>query len=209
MFNRSIQVLTPERAFKFTAMSQENHYKWLHALSYLASVDFMEQNPLASTTFSVPSPVPPSEELRPLSPAVASLRATKGKRPFAKGSAHSYPSLPIGMPETDGAAEPPHVPRLTAQTRKRSYTGPKPPQGIGFRPFSSQSGAGYPSPELGLPGLSHAGPGTVQMDAFVRQSVGRRPPPSSRGGRRHEEKRGEGTVEEKEEGEEREMFRGF
>ena len=35
-FNRSILILTPARALKFTATSQERHYTWLTALSFLA-----------------------------------------------------------------------------------------------------------------------------------------------------------------------------
>ena len=35
-FNRSILILTPARALKFTAMSRERHYTWLTALSFLA-----------------------------------------------------------------------------------------------------------------------------------------------------------------------------
>jgi hypothetical protein len=35
-FNRSILILTPARALKFTATSRERHYTWLTALSFLA-----------------------------------------------------------------------------------------------------------------------------------------------------------------------------
>lgn len=36
LFNRSILILTPARALKFTALSAERHYMWLTALSFLA-----------------------------------------------------------------------------------------------------------------------------------------------------------------------------
>ncbi|KKF92530.1 Anucleate primary sterigmata protein A [Ceratocystis platani] len=36
LFNRSILILTPQRALKFTAVSAERHYLWLTALSFLA-----------------------------------------------------------------------------------------------------------------------------------------------------------------------------
>lgn len=36
IFNRSILILTPQRALKFTASSSERHYLWLTALSFLA-----------------------------------------------------------------------------------------------------------------------------------------------------------------------------
>ncbi|KAG8418246.1 hypothetical protein J3458_005671 [Metarhizium acridum] len=36
VFNRSILILTPQRALKFTASSAERHYLWLTALSFLA-----------------------------------------------------------------------------------------------------------------------------------------------------------------------------
>src|ERR1700759_4611060 len=35
-FNRSILILTPARALKFTATSRDRHYTWLTALSFLA-----------------------------------------------------------------------------------------------------------------------------------------------------------------------------
>ncbi|CRK30703.1 hypothetical protein BN1708_018538, partial [Verticillium longisporum] len=36
LFNRSILILTPQRALKFTAVSADRHYIWLTALSFLA-----------------------------------------------------------------------------------------------------------------------------------------------------------------------------
>jgi hypothetical protein len=36
LFNRSILILTPARALKFTAISRDRHYLWLTALSFLA-----------------------------------------------------------------------------------------------------------------------------------------------------------------------------
>lgn len=36
LFNRSILILTPQRALKFTAVSAERHYLWLTSLSFLA-----------------------------------------------------------------------------------------------------------------------------------------------------------------------------
>lgn len=36
IFNRSILILTPQRALKFTAVSAERHYLWLTALAFLA-----------------------------------------------------------------------------------------------------------------------------------------------------------------------------
>ena len=36
VFNRSILILTPQRALKFTAINADRHYIWLNALSFLA-----------------------------------------------------------------------------------------------------------------------------------------------------------------------------
>src|ERR1700759_2336803 len=53
-FNRSILILTPARALKFTATSRERHYTWLTALSFLAHSPLLAPG-LANL------PVPPQE----------------------------------------------------------------------------------------------------------------------------------------------------
>jgi Meiotic cell cortex C-terminal pleckstrin homology len=143
-FNRSILILTPARALKFTAMSRERHYTWLTALSFLAHSPLLAPG-LASL------PAPPSEPQETPgsrsraatlkrsgirdSVRIAKDRARPIKTPKSDHSAgtipeiefqaafgsHPVPSLPdIPM---EPAAEPPTVPRF-AHGRKRSLTGP-------------------------------------------------------------------------------------
>ncbi|KAG6006373.1 hypothetical protein E4U21_007104 [Claviceps maximensis] len=52
VFNRSILILTPQRALKFTTSSADRHYVWLTALSFLAhSSQALPEN--------IPAPLPP------------------------------------------------------------------------------------------------------------------------------------------------------
>lgn len=143
VFGRSILILTPQRALKFTAINRARHDVWLTALAFL-SESGMETDGLAS----IP-PIPRHDVRRP--PSQGSLagfrRATirdsigiaksKERPGLDVGRAHSSP---LGMPRAPGAdggygdddptldaAEPPYVPRLSSytHTRKRSSTGPR------------------------------------------------------------------------------------
>lgn len=150
-FDRSILILTPERALKLTAMSEERHYVWLMALSFLShSAQGMDD-------LAVPEPIPQPEYLRHRPPSREagfvqrrahvrdSIRIAKAKsRPSI--SPHSFSAPPgevdltsahriggvwddlVERPSED-AAEPPQVPRMTADTRRRSSTGPRIPSG--------------------------------------------------------------------------------
>ena len=95
IFNRSILILTPERALKLTAVSQERHYIWLTALSYISSSDF--------NLTLIEGPISPTQ-----TPTRGSLYTQKREE----------------RPSED-AAEAPQVPRLATHSRKRSSTGPK------------------------------------------------------------------------------------
>lgn len=162
-FNRSILVLTPQRALKFTATSIERHYVWLSALSFL-SHSSMGMDELAS----IP-PIPQSDR-EPDSPVSApsvrknpirdSIKAARGvprqypktRLPFSNGKVTSpgipgndySPSIsgldPI-IDNDDGAeaAAPPTVP-MFKHSRKRSNTAPRMGAGAGtgtVRNFSS------------------------------------------------------------------------
>ena len=145
-FGRSILILTPQRALKFTAFNQERHQVWLTALSFL-SHSSLEMHDLAS----IP-PIPQQEYQRP--PSQGSLGGfrrgnirdsiriakSKGRPPLEGGRAYTNPigiphaSADLGERSVNGeadhsvdAAEPPFVPRISAHThtRKRSSTGPR------------------------------------------------------------------------------------
>ncbi|KAL3455492.1 meiotic cell cortex C-terminal pleckstrin homology-domain-containing protein [Aspergillus heterothallicus] len=152
-FNRSILILTPQRALKFTATSIERHYVWLTALSFLShSVTGVQD--LATLP-----PVPQEEYARPTptaalrrNPIRDSIRIAKGRpRPFPKGKKRSFtnnnhpepvPELPahlnVGNRISDEAADPPTVPRFSNHSRKRSNTAPRMPI-PNIRSFSSQN----------------------------------------------------------------------
>lgn len=155
-FGRSILILTPQRALKFTATSKERHYVWLTALSFLS------HSTLGAHDLDFRPPVPKQEDEPPPRQAAAtlrrnpirdSIRVAKGKaRPNINGS-RAYTS-PVGgirpepIQEADlhygpneqilDAAEPPHVPRFSSHTRKRSNTGPR-PSGGAFRGLANHA----------------------------------------------------------------------
>jgi hypothetical protein len=148
LFNRSILILTPARALKFTTVSRERHYLWLTALSFLAH----SSAPMPDLG-AMPQP-PPMEDLPQRSGGAIlrrsrvqdSVRLAKGKaNPVMQRYAaqiEPMPSLPslAGYEGTmEGSASPPSIPRGPAHGRKRSSTGPgAPPPSVPFRSFSHQ-----------------------------------------------------------------------
>ena len=157
LFNRSILILTPARALKFTAPSKERHYVWLTALSFLSN-STLGMNDIAH----LPPLPPPSQEVEATrsqsnttlrrNPIRDSIRIAKGKsRPVPAGASIQPPAPAIqevGYPKTSddpigAAAEPPTVPRFSTHsnhTRKRSNTGPR-QRSSAFKAFSQ-----YPMP---------------------------------------------------------------
>ncbi|KAF4760970.1 hypothetical protein HAV15_007445 [Penicillium sp. str.  len=165
-FNRSILVLTPQRALKFTALTIERHYVWLTALSFL-SHSSMGLQELAALP-PVPqeeSPTLPHTSLR-RNPIRDSIRVAKGRpRPMPKGKrSFNSAGAPAPVPEVPGgsidfAADAPHVPRFSTHNRKRSNTAPRPAlhalrsfSSAGTMP-SSHSGTTAGSSELHFPAM--------------------------------------------------------
>ncbi|PHH72163.1 hypothetical protein CDD82_6141 [Ophiocordyceps australis] len=75
VFNRSILILTPQRALKFTASSAERHYLWLTALSFLAH-----------SSHAVPEVIaPPQLQLQEKRPSLPDFEAPKARSKFKKG----------------------------------------------------------------------------------------------------------------------------
>ncbi|OQE42185.1 hypothetical protein PENCOP_c004G00311 [Penicillium coprophilum] len=165
-FNRSILVLTPQRALKFTALTVERHYVWLTALSFL-SHSSMGLQELAALP-----PVPQEESPAPhafhrRNPIRDSIRVAKGRpRPMPKGKrSFNSTGAPAPVPEIpngsiDLAADAPHVPRFSTHNRKRSNTAPRPPALHTLRSFSSagtmpssHSGTTAGSSELHFPAM--------------------------------------------------------
>lgn len=148
-------ILTPERALKFTATTEERHGLWMTALTFLAR-EAQLPNLIPQMPSHRPPPIPPmpASDLdgvnikRQRSPSFGrtnvrdSIRLTKGKRADLH-KIQSHPDQPYSADLIDAAvagaapesADFPAVPRLyistTRHQRNRSNTNP------GFRSFSS------------------------------------------------------------------------
>jgi len=158
--NRSILILTPQRALKFTATSKERHYVWLTALSFLShstlGVHDLDSRPVIPSREYEPPPRSNPGTLR-RNPIRDSIRVAKGKARPNTTSARAYPSsassvrhgwtqgadaksasYATAQEQDHDAAEPPHVPRFSNHGRKRSSTGPRQPTGP-FRSITNHS----------------------------------------------------------------------
>jgi len=155
-FHRSILILTPSRALKFTAINAERHALWMNALSFLAESDRV-QLPELPLMPPVPDESQKSQTRRQRSPSFGrshlrdSVNLAKGRQPSLlrsisaqNSSSADVPDIPSSRPEEEGA-DFPCIPRLYSNTnrhqRKRSNTGsPSPrlaPALAGLRSFSS------------------------------------------------------------------------
>ena len=155
-FSRSILILTPQRALKFTATTRDRHYIWLTALSFLCH-STLGMDDLATT------PPVPQQEYHALSQGIGSgarrsprdsIRVAKSKeRPVLSHRNYTSPIMnPPGHAVLEAcgydgstdrvldAAEPPQIPRLSAHTRKRSNTGPRPSLQSAFSSFPANKG---------------------------------------------------------------------
>ncbi|KAH6649798.1 hypothetical protein F5144DRAFT_597318 [Chaetomium tenue] len=169
IFNRSILILTPQRALKFTAANAERHYIWLTSLSFLA-----HSNQAIPDTLAVPPSKPLVEQYelpKPKRRAIRdSIRLTKAKTAVIKSdpvTADSHldsapPNIPSFRPPpvpeivykmpthtrdaSKDTAEPPAIARFSNQGaihgRKRSNTGSHIPPPLSFRGFSGPAGSG-------------------------------------------------------------------
>ncbi|KAL2018830.1 hypothetical protein VTK56DRAFT_319 [Thermocarpiscus australiensis] len=104
LFNRSILILTPQRALKFTATNAERHYIWLTSLSFLA-----HSNQAIPDALAVPQPKPLLEQYELPKPKVRrpgirdSIRLTKAKTGVVKSD-----PVTLAASQTDSA--PPNIP---------------------------------------------------------------------------------------------------
>lgn len=142
-FQRSILVLTPQRALKFTAATQERHYIWLTALSFLS------HSPVSLNDLAPPPPISAldTRTIHSTSPT-GSMAGSLRRRPIrdsiriAKNPGRQPPLRSFttgGIPMTafppsttneqydpvNDAALPPTIRRY--HNRNRSNTAPKPP----------------------------------------------------------------------------------
>ncbi|KAF4625391.1 hypothetical protein G7Y89_g12776 [Cudoniella acicularis] len=182
LFNRSILILTPARALKFTAVSAERHYVWLTALSFLAhssqAVPEIIQAPNPQPQPAIPDfEVPRQTNRLRRNPIRDSIRVAKGKTAVARSGPTSVHSSQYGGTEQSirevqsfyssraealPSADPPIVPRFTERghqgpplthNRKRSNTGSRIPPPLSFRGFSGPASSGH-APTNSTAGMS-------------------------------------------------------
>lgn len=195
LFNRSILILTPARALKFTAISPERHYIWLTALSFLAhssqAVPEIVAAPLPIPKPEIPDFEIPRQATRLRKNGIRdSIRVAKGKTAAARSGPTSVASSQTGgqsireeasfyTSNTDyppEAADPPVVPRFTdrggpplSHGRKRSNTGSRIPPPLSFRGFSGPS---YPGPAMtGMSGTASSSGGHAPTSSTAGMSV--------------------------------------
>ncbi|KAK0666280.1 meiotic cell cortex C-terminal pleckstrin homology-domain-containing protein [Cercophora samala] len=201
LFTRSILILTPQRALKFTASNAERHYIWLNSLSFLA-----HSNQAIPESLPVPQPKPSPEQYelpkaKVRRPIRDSIRLTKAKTgaPVIKSDPIEPPSLDLDsappaiggyrppMPDiysipshtreesTDTAAPPPitRYGERGVHGRKRSNTGGHIPPPLSFRGFSGPlGGAGHHASSNSTAGNSIAGSSDVYSNAGASAITG-------------------------------------
>ncbi|KAK3373505.1 hypothetical protein B0T24DRAFT_265253 [Lasiosphaeria ovina] len=183
LFNRSILILTPQRALKFTATSPDRHYVWLTSLSFLAH----SQQAIPENLTSPPlKPVPEQYDLpkaKVRRPGIRdSIRLTKSKA----GTIRSGP-VSVASSHTDSA--PPSIPsyrppmpepfNLPAHTREISRDAAEPPMIPRFHDRASQAlvhgrkrsnTGGHVPPPLSFRGFS--GPASGANHAATNSTAG-------------------------------------
>ena len=164
MFGRSILILTPQRALKFTASSLERHYVWLSALAFLShtSVEIKDMGGTQSAIPALPTneahppnitgyrqvpqpPQPPPIPTLRRNRIQDSIRVAKGKdRPTPTKRSFTTPSTVtvnelhgVASGGEDYSAEAPQVPRRTVKNGKKDTTSTKSKPTKSLRSFSS------------------------------------------------------------------------
>ncbi|KAI1646251.1 uncharacterized protein F4817DRAFT_340948 [Daldinia loculata] len=142
IFNRSILILTPQRALKFTATTAERHYLWLTALSFLAhsQQDVPEIIPTANSPNIGPAPDFEAPQIKAKRGGIRdSIRLTKGKNPALmarhdpvtttnhleealSAQQETFPPIPAHQRDlSHDAAEPPFIPRFHERSHERVH----------------------------------------------------------------------------------------
>lgn len=154
VFNRSILILTPQRALKFTAVNAERHYLWLTSLSFLAH----SQQDVPDIPAPAPKQIPefeftasPPQEPRTRRPRIRdSIRLAKSHNPTFNrmnrptgGLDTTMSSQHPGMNHIAGDRNISPMPSIpdVPQSLVPGYRSPPPPAGT----ESVASGYSYPS----------------------------------------------------------------
>lgn len=184
LFSRSILILTPARALKFTAINAERHYVWLTALSFLAHSSQAVPE-IVPAPLPIPKPTIPNFEIPRHGNTKLRKNGIRDSIRVAKGKTSAARSGPTSVNSQQGSnsirdaesfysaragpepADPPIVPRFTergysdkgfapnAHNRKRSNTGPRIPPPLSFRGFSGPvPTTSYHAPTSSTAGMS-------------------------------------------------------
>ena len=184
--NRSIVVLTPTQAIKFTALTRERHISWLTALNFLVHND--------PADLVIPrgiSASPSNNSLRapfyPPSRTASSIASSQNTgyaapHPYPPGGFGSYTVRMNSLPEF----VPPHAPteetsplgykyRLAVEEYAKPPSVPRIPTGRRFESGRERSGSGSgirggAAAEWDEPMLQGMGRETIRMDAFVSRT---------------------------------------
>ncbi|KAI1332906.1 hypothetical protein F5Y16DRAFT_130021 [Xylariaceae sp. FL0255] len=139
IFNRSILILTPQRALKFTAVSADRHYVWLQSLSFLAHSQQAVPEAITMSLAPKVAPAPDPELSKPKIKRAGirdSIRLTKGKNPSFVKRNDNQPDLveepvpPVNFEafsaspshkreESHDTAQPPAIPRFHDRSHDR------------------------------------------------------------------------------------------
>ncbi|RFU29902.1 hypothetical protein B7463_g6450, partial [Scytalidium lignicola] len=187
LFNRSILILTPARALKFTAVSADRHYVWLTALSFLAHSS--QAVPEIVSAPPPPQPVPDFELPRRVrrNGIRDSIRIAKGRTAASRGGPIGMDPFPPNGPEESipesesfdmarsepapDIADPPYVPRFTDRG-DRDRPGHYNPAPLGHGRKRSNTGPRVPPP-LSFRGFSGpASSGHAATSSTAGLSVG-------------------------------------
>lgn len=124
VFNRSILILTPQRALKFTAVNAERHYLWLTSLSFLAHSQQQVPDlpaPIAPAPAKTPDFDIPSSKAKSRRPRIRdSIRLAKGynynSNNAANNAAAAHPGVASGVTAsqlTSGGHQPAPMPSIS------------------------------------------------------------------------------------------------
>lgn len=151
VFNRSILILTPQRALKFTAVNAERHYLWLTSLSFLAhsqqQVPDLPAPPAPAPAKTPDFDIPPSKAKSRRPRIRDSIRLAKGHNAnnAANNAAAAHPSGGSGVMTsqlTNGGQQPAPMPSIpdVPSSLVPGYRSPPPPAA------SESVASGYSNP---------------------------------------------------------------
>jgi hypothetical protein len=182
VFDRSILIVTPDRALKLTAINRERHYLWLTALSFLAESGLGP--PRVPRIPPAPEALQDTTNWSRRTPMMPVNRLPSARPPIGMASPPAIPARSHQRIGTADSTAPPNISKLNVgrHQRKRSNSNPQLPSMGGknseFARRASNTAAPRPSFETQSSRSSIRGSErtsstrTVCMDAFTGQRRG-------------------------------------